>query len=164
MCALKYFWTTLKHKWFVFLVGRRIGCPLWRLLIHDYSKLYPWNLMSYGRQFYGLVDDPGGFAITWLRHQNTHDHHWEWWIPRTGHDKSIHLYPDGKPLDMSNGAVLEMVADWCGASKRYTGQWPTRSSYPWWRKNGPKILSNLSGLTAHRVAEAMEKCYKAAKA
>lgn len=32
---------------------------------------------------------------------------------------------------MSYGAVMEMVADWIGASKAYSGQWPTANSWPW---------------------------------
>jgi hypothetical protein len=35
---VKYFWLTIMHKWFVFLAGFKTGAPLWRLIIHDWSK------------------------------------------------------------------------------------------------------------------------------
>ena len=50
---MKYFWLTIKHKWFVFLAGLKIGAPLWRLITHDMSKLSWREFKHYQRQFYG---------------------------------------------------------------------------------------------------------------
>lgn len=38
---LRYALYVARHKWFVLLAGRRTGAPLWRLLVHDWSKLTP---------------------------------------------------------------------------------------------------------------------------
>lgn len=139
MPTLRYTLLTLKHKWFVLVAGLRLKVPLWRLIVHDWTKLLPRNLYQYGRQFFGDQGDALGFALTWARHQNAHDHHWEYWIPRTGHNRSTPPYPDGVPLPMSDAAMREMVADWYGASRAYEGQWPTRENWVWLRENFPKV-------------------------
>ena len=130
MAALRYAWLTIKHRWYVFLAGIPLRVPLWRLLTHDLSKFYPSELRHYGRQFFGKADDPSGFVLCWTRHQNRNDHHWEWWIPRTGHNRCEPPYPDGQPIPMSVAAIREMVADWMGASRAYSGQWPS-DDWPW---------------------------------
>lgn len=48
---LKYI---VRHKWFVLLAGLQTGAPLWRLLIHDWSKFLPSEWIPYATFFYGL--------------------------------------------------------------------------------------------------------------
>lgn len=136
---LKYAWQTLKHKYFVFKAGMVIGdIPLWQLLIHDLSKFGPWELKHYGRQFFGDKGDPMGFTIAWTHHQNTNPHHWEWWIPRTAHNRGG--FRENEPLPMTRNYAREMVADWVGASRAYEGQWPqSRASWKWLVNEYPKI-------------------------
>jgi hypothetical protein len=148
--TIQYFWLTVRHKWFVFLAGRRIGCPLWRLITHDLSKFGPSELRHYGRQFFGKADDPAGFIRCWIHHQNHNDHHWEYWIPRTGHNRCCPPYVDGVPVEMPEGAVLEMVADWFGASRAYEGRWPDEN-WPWLVGSLDKILPRLHPMTRLRV-------------
>lgn len=136
---MKYFWLTIRHKWFVFLAGLKTGAPLWRLVIHDWTKFLPSELPHYQRQFFGAHDDPQGFAAAWLHHQNHNPHHWEYWIPRTGHNRSTPPMPDNDPLEMPWWACREMVADWLGASRAYEWQWPKPGSWPWLEKNYDKI-------------------------
>lgn len=33
-----YFKYVIRHKWFVFIAGLQTGAPLWRLIIHDWTK------------------------------------------------------------------------------------------------------------------------------
>jgi len=132
---MQYLWLTLKHKWFVAWAGLRIGVPCWRLLIHDWTKLLPRDLLAYNRQFFGAADRPAEFIAAWVRHQNAHPHHWEYWVPRTGHNRCTHPYPDNEPIPMPLWAVREMVADWIGASRAYEGAWPSRGDWPWLKQN-----------------------------
>lgn len=127
--AIGYAWLTIKHKWFVLVAGLKLGCPVYRLLTHDLSKFSPCELPHYQRQFFGLADDPEGFTRCWLHHQNSNDHHWEYWIPRTGHNRGG--FQDGAPLRMTEGAMLEMLADWFGASRAYEGKWPKPGEWQW---------------------------------
>ncbi len=120
---IKYALITIRHKWFVLRAGLRVGAPLWNLIIHDWSKFTPAELPHYGRQFFGDGADPDGFGRCWLHHQNFHPHHWEYWIPRTGHYAGG--FAAGQPVRMPEAYLREMVADWLGANRGYEGQWPT---------------------------------------
>lgn len=136
--TLKYVWLTCKHKWFVFRAGLRTGAPVWRLVIHDWSKFTPQEAPYYGRQFFGDKGDPLGFSYAWNHHQKVNKHHWEYWIPTTGHNRGG--YGDGEPLPMPEKYAREMVADWLGASRAYEGSWPaSREAWPWLRENLHKI-------------------------
>jgi hypothetical protein len=145
----------MKHKWFVAVAGIRLGVPLWRLLTHDLSKFLPSELPHYGRQFFGDRSEPDNFARCWLRHQNRNDHHWEYWIPRTAHNRDRpNMQADG-PIPMSADALNEMVADWLGASRAYEGVWPT-GSWPWLEKNWGRI--RLHPTTREHVAAILRGC------
>ena len=50
---LKYLSYVLRHKWFVLLAGLRVGAPLWRLLVHDWTKFLPCEWGPYVEKFYG---------------------------------------------------------------------------------------------------------------
>lgn len=133
---LKYAWLTIKHKYFVLLAGLKIGCPLWRLITHDLSKFTFSELPHYQRQFFGKADDPQGFVKCWLHHQNKNDHHWEYWVPRTGNPP----YKNNEPLPMPDGAILEMIADWIGAGRAYNGKYPDFNNWIWWENNKDKVI------------------------
>lgn len=55
----------LKHKWHVFKAGLKLNVPLWRLVVHDWSKLTPIEWISYAAYFFsnpeasGEVHKPG---------------------------------------------------------------------------------------------------------
>ena len=141
---MKYAWLTIKHKWFVLLAGLKIGgIPFWRLLIHDWTKFLPSELPHYQRQFFGKADDGGGFIACWTRHQNRHPHHWEYWIPRTGHSRCDPPYCDNEPIPMPEWAVREMVADWMAAGRAYEGSWPIPQDWQWLKKNLHRICQRL---------------------
>jgi len=133
--TLKYLHLTLKHKWFVFLAGRKIGTSMWRLIIHDWSKFLPSELPYYGRQFCGDAKDPEGYIQCWVKHQNRHDHHWEYHIPRTG----CVGYKNNEPVQMSDEAILEMIADWMGASRAYAGRWAEKGKWKWFENHWARI-------------------------
>jgi hypothetical protein len=135
---MRYFWATIRHKWFVFLASFKVGLPFWRALVHDLSKFTWAELPLYNRQFFGDKSDPAGFARAWLHHYHCNDHHWEHWIV-----ESIHSHTkdrDGCIIDnclaMPVVCVQEMIADWLGASKAYTGSWVMTD---WLQKNLMRI-------------------------
>jgi hypothetical protein len=126
----KHLKTTLLHKWYVFIAGRRLRVPFWRLFRHDLGKLTPAEFGSYG-QFHGDRSDPDGFAFAWLDHQNRNDHHWEFWVGRSSHVKGGRHGPMSMPMP----AVREMVADWFAAGKVYAGAWPDPLNFAWYVQN-----------------------------
>jgi len=79
---LKY---VLRHKWFVFREGCKLGVPLLILICHDWDKFLPDEWFPYARTFYA----PNGekryaesieFAQAWAKHQQRNKHHWQWWL------------------------------------------------------------------------------------
>lgn len=154
---MKYLILTLKHKWFVFLAGLRTGCPIWRLITHDLSKFLPSELPHYQRQFFGAKDQPYEFIKCWLKHQNRNDHHWEYWIPRTGHSRCIPPYADNEPIYMPFEACQEMVADWMGAGRAYEGKWPDVNNWTWWKENINKIAMNMHPDSVEHLREILIK-------
>lgn len=149
--TLKYFWLTVKHKYFVFLAGLKTKTPLWQLLIHDWSKLTPAELPHYGRQFFGSADDPLGFSNAWNHHQKVNKHHWEYWVLVTGHNRGG--YKDGSCLPMPEKYTREMVADWLGASRAYEKKWPkSLEEWDWFKRNFENIrLHPMTRLEVLRI-------------
>lgn len=96
---LKY---VLRHKWFVFLAGLKTGAPLWRLIIHDWTKFLPSEWIPYARTFYA----PDGskqclesleFNVAWLKHIHRNSHHWQHWVLlRDNPDKRYLIQDDGE--------------------------------------------------------------------
>ena len=140
---MKYFFLILKHKWFVFWAGLKVRCPILLLLIHDWTKFLPCELPHYQRQFFGKADQPDQFIKCWVHHQNHNPHHWEYWIPRTGHNRCKPPYPDNKPIPMPEKYVREMVADWLGASRAYNKKKVDINNWEWFEANYKKIQPNL---------------------
>lgn len=124
MIYLRFLWVLLQHKWFVLVAGLRCKVPLWRLIIHDWSKFTPTEFGRYARNFQGdYSSSPNDrarvseeFALAWLHHENLNPHHWGYWIPRTGKMA-------GQPMAMPETYVRELIADCHGASRAYTGSW-----------------------------------------
>ena len=124
----------VRHKWFVLVAGLRVRAPLWRLLIHDWSKLLPCEWGPYVRSFYGpqpRTDEvKAAFDAAWLHHQHANPHHWQHWVLREDNG-------DTKILRMPEKLVREMVADWMGAGRAITGRWDVVG---WYAQNRSKIL------------------------
>lgn len=155
---MRYFWLIWRHKWFVFLAGLRTGAPIWRLVVHDWTKFLPSELPHYQRQFFGKADDPAGFIACWIHHQNHNPHHWEYWVPRTGHTRCVPPYPDNEPIPMPEWACREMVADWMGASRAYEGRRPSAGNWPWLEKNWPGVARRAHPWTRERLLTILLEC------
>lgn len=132
--AFRYFMLTLRHKWFVFKYGLKLKVPVVSLIVHDYTKLYPSNMIAYGNQFFGDQSHPDRFAHTWNHHQKRHRHHWEYWVMITGHNRGG--YPDGTVLDIPEKYLREMAADWLAASRTYENKLPNSLlEWDWYQNN-----------------------------
>lgn len=134
---MNYFFLTLRHKWFVLLAGLKTQAPLWRLLIHDWSKFTPAEYFGYQRHFFsmkGSSPNITGFNRAWLHHIHHNPHHWEHWI-----------IPEKRAVPMPERAVREMVADWMAAGRAYEGKWPEKHNWKWLVENRHEM--NLSFVT-----------------
>ena len=150
-----YLLATIKHKWYVLLACQRVGdIPLWRAIIHDWSKFTPAELPHYQRQFFGDKSDPEGFAKAWLHHIHRNPHHWNHWVvcgdywTKEARKKNIF----NNALPMPPIYVREMVADWLGASRAYTGSWDMTD---WLSKNLAQI--QIHPHTKFRVTQVLKE-------
>lgn len=123
---LRYLKYVILHKYYVFKAGRVLGgIPLWRLIIHDYSKFSRAEWTPYVNRFFsdraGIEDktlDPDEFIKAWNHHWRKNPHHWEYWITA-----------NSKPMRMPDHFAREMIADWLGAGKGITGKWDLTEWY-----------------------------------
>lgn len=127
-----------RHIAFVQQAGRQIGVPEELLLVHDESKFSTEEYLPYAVNFYGSDEQKEAnrpdYALAWLHHLHANKHHWQHWI-----------VPLGEVLPMPPVYVREMVADWMGASRAYTGSWDMTE----WLKE------HLPGLVLHDDTEAI---------
>lgn len=142
----------LRHKYFVFRAGLLTRAPVWRLVIHDWSKfsLVEWN--AYVHRFFsgraGTTDksnDPDEFHRAWTHHWHVNAHHWEHWLAFKG-DGSY------EAMRMPEHFVMEMVADWCGAGRAITGKWGVAE---WYAENRERITLHpyTRVMVDHEVAD-----------
>lgn len=138
---LSYLRRLLMHKWFVLLAGRRVGVPLWRLIVHDWSKFMPVEFLPYARYDFAVMREDLAFDTAWLHHQKHNPHHWQYWV-------LIQDFKPTKALPMPTPFVREMVADWMGAGRAYTGSWDMSD---WLRKSLPHMTGFMHPNTITRL-------------
>ena len=144
---IAYFKYVCRHKWFVFLACLKWKVPLWRAIIHDWTKFTIAEWSPYVHSFYNpdgskrRVRDTTGaydpnkisrdFSYAWNHHEKNNSHHWGYWIVTSGD------YGKVEPLPMPETYVREMLADWEGAGRAITGNADPQG---WYVKNGEKFL------------------------
>ena len=118
---LKY---VLRHKWFVFVAGRKLGVPLRRLILHDWTKFLPSEWLPHAEYHYSNTKPSpevvAAYKIARTNHANRNDHHWQYWVLE---------FWDGdiQAQRMSDVAREEMLADWIAS-----GRAPGRSDAKTW--------------------------------
>lgn len=145
----------LRHKWYVFRAACSLGIP-WRGFVHDLSKLCPSEFLPYARFFYAPDGTPitrrdktgyykaaetgdNTFDRAWMHHQHRNPHHWQYWV--------LPLDEGGvRVLPMPRQYVLEMVADWRGASMAQGFGPDVR---PWYLEHRDRMV--LNPRTRHEV-------------
>ncbi|KKM76814.1 hypothetical protein LCGC14_1376350 [marine sediment metagenome] len=156
MIYWKQFKSLVFHKWHVLKAGLMIGnIPLWRLIIHDWSKFTPVEFVNYARFKYGRKDT-AGWARAWLHHLHHNPHHPEHWIlswrgnPDFYNSIGKGIAPFITMLSMPETYAREMVADMMATSKEVTGSYDIAV---WLNENGPKM--RLHDGTIARLGKAM---------
>jgi hypothetical protein len=131
----------VRHKYYVYREGRKLGLSRTRMLIHDYQKFLPAEWGPYARTHFGgesVRRKDGGYDPTaqsddfrraWLHHWHLGSHHWQ---------AHCEIKPDGTvvPLPMPEKDRLEMLADWRGAGITF-GKPDTRA---WYEANRDEMI------------------------
>lgn len=151
MKHLKYLKYLLIHKYWVLIAGLKFKAPLWRLIIHDWSKFLPSEWFPYVEYFYGnhpsvkdispaLKNDypntlteeywQNKFNFSWNAHQKRNKHHFQYWI-LTNDSGTVTL------LEIPDKYLREMAADWAGAGRAITGKWDVLAYFEKNKNNTP---------------------------
>ncbi len=125
----------IAHITYVREAGFKLGVPDDQLRYHDLSKFSLEEFPFYARNFFGDKADPDGFACAWLHHIHANKHHWQHWIFPDGFTPKGSTVENGV-IEMPSRYAKEMIADWMGASKAYTGSFDMMD---WLHKNMPSI-------------------------
>lgn len=157
---LRYLRYVILHKLAVFHAGwcmrRSVSQSLipwvWRLLIHDWSKLTiaewtPYVDMFYGPKVGDIKAKKNAFDLAWLHHIHANPHHWQHWILHEDSGRTLVLIPDAKYVD-------EMLADWMGAgpkAKLMPMSERVAQTIVWYAKNG--LNMQLREIVRVRVEE-----------
>ena len=121
--------------------GLRVGgIPLWRLLVHDWSKFRPSEARIFMKNIIYKNCTEEEWQFVRLLHTNRNKHHWEYWILK------------GKPIPIPETYVREMVADWMAAGKSYSG---IDSIQSWIDKKSNKLI--LHPKTIHVLEQVLKE-------
>jgi hypothetical protein len=127
LANINYFWYVVRHKYYVYVAGRKLDCGIIQLLIHDLSKFSHDEWTPYVNRFYRGADNKSQFYKALMHHYASNPHHWNFWVDEiTGRPNSMPIY-----------YIKEMVADWMGAGKVQTGRYD--NVVEWYSKNQNKI-------------------------
>lgn len=113
---LNFLFYILKHKYYVFREGRKLGLPIVQLLMHDYSKFFPDEWMA-------SVDfNSGGKGSQEMlkKHYKRNRHHPQYWVK------------NGQAKPMPKHYRLEMIADWAAMDilkNEQSSDWYYREGY-----------------------------------
>ena len=145
---VKYlFW----HKAYVYQAGRITGAPIYRLIIHDWSKLMPVEWFAYLNFFYPTVEmNPElklAFRLAFNHHLHWNKHHWQYWAISSDDGKT-------RAQEMPEKYIREMVADWFGAGKGISDKW---DADVWYTQHNDMLLASK---TRRRVEELLKSTAK----
>ena len=157
-----YYWKQIKslafHKWHVFMVGLMIGgIPLWRLVVHDWSKFMPVEFVGYAKYKYGQEKSRSGWARAWLSHRDHNKHHPERWLLSWLGDPNFYDGIGERVTDfitvmpMPETYAREWVADMMATSR----QFGSYNIAKWLNENGPRM--RLHSLTITRLGSVMRE-------
>lgn len=130
-----YIASLLSHLRYVKEAGERLGVNEDQLLMHDQSKFLDLEFGPYAIHFYGGGGNDDDYAKAWLHHIHHNPHHWQHWIFSDGFTPPNGTV-EGGVIEMPGKYVIEMIADWMGASMAYTGSWDMSQ---WLFENMPRI-------------------------
>ena len=143
----RHFMTVCKHRWYVFKECAACGI-WWQGITHDMSKFSRAEFIPSAKHFQGhrspieAEKEEDGYSAAWMHHKGRNPHHWEYWIDFN--DKG-EIIANKIPYKY----VVEMVCDWIGAGKAYSGEkWTKKSPYEYY-------LAHRAGRHFHPDTECM---------
>ena len=126
----KHFKLICNHKRWVGYYCFKLGIPF-RGIMHDMSKFSPTEFCESVKYYTGtrspidVCKERNGVSKAWMHHKGRNRHHYEYW--QDNFDKG------GHPVQMPMEDAFEMLCDYLGASRAYTGKnFSFTGEYNWW--------------------------------
>lgn len=162
--TLKNTWLHFKkicvHKFWVARYCFKAGL-IWQGIVHDLSKFSWaefWESVKYyqgDRSPINACKEDKGYSLAWQHHKGRNKHHYEYWTDK---------YDDGTvAIEMPFRYALELICDWYGAARAYTGNRGKdfyQKELTWWiekrDKKHPKMNEqtlNFVDIVFHNFAE-----------
>ena len=134
-----HFKKVCKHKYWVGYYCFKAGIP-WRGIKHDMSKFSPVEFLESVKYYQGnrspidKCKEVNGWSKAWQHHKGRNDHHYEYWMDDFDHG--------GKPLKMPPECAIEMLCDYLGAGRAYSGDsFSYADELEWWKKKSQNPLA-----------------------
>ena len=134
-----HFKKVCKHKYWVGYYCFKAGIP-WRGIKHDMSKFSPIEFLESVKYYQGnrspidRCKEVNGWSKAWQHHKGRNDHHYEYFIDN--------LDNGGKPLKMPPECAIEMLCDYLGAGRAYSGDlFSYVDELEWWKKKSQNLLA-----------------------
>ena len=130
--------TVLTHKHYV--AHYCFMCGLYKQgILHDLSKFSPTEFFESVRYYQGnrspidACKEENGYSIAWFHHRGRNRHHWEYWVD----DFQKGMVPKKMPFRFA----LEMLCDFLGAGRAYTGKtFSIDAECKWWEKKRTQVV------------------------
>lgn len=144
------------HKYWVGKYCFRMGL-YWQGITHDLSKFSPiefFESVKYYQETRSPIDackEVNGYSMGWFHHRGRNPHHYEYW--QDNFDKG------GEPVLMPKKYAIEMLCDYLGAARAYTGEnFTMTSEWNWW------INKKSKGIAMHpNTIKFIDICLESAK-
>lgn len=133
---VKYALSVLKHKWFVLVAGYYLELPIWRIILHDWTKFRPDEFFVFAKYKANKAIDKESLFLARDKHFRRNDHHWQHW----------------KKDDMPLNAIKEMFANWLAKYRAKNGAWP-KTKEEWRQFSNECLRAEMSVLSRRRAAE-----------
>lgn len=152
--AEAFYFSVIDHIKWVQLAAYELDVDRDQWMYHDASKFDRVEFNGYARNFVGADGkarshgDPVAFAPAWLHHIHCNPHHWQHWIFPNGFTPKDANVEAGGVVEMPDHYVVEMVADWLGASRAYTGHWDMSK---WLKDNLPRVMLHTKSAETCRL-------------
>ena len=129
--GFKHFKLICNHKRWVMYYCNKCGIT-WRGIKHDLSKFTPTEFIESVKYFDGkrspidVCKEQNGVSQAWMHHKGRNTHHYEYW--QDNFDKG------GHPVQMPFEDAVEMLCDYLGAGRAYSGKdFSYSGEYVWWK-------------------------------
>jgi len=146
----------LTHKYWVCYYCFKCGL-YWQGIIHDLSKFSFIEFFESAKYYQGTISpidackEKNGVSLAWQHHKGRNKHHFEYWVDFSSKNPNKVF-----PLKMPKKYAIEMLCDYIGAGRAYSGKTFTfAGELAWWQNR--KLVVFMHEETLDYISKCFEK-------